>query len=187
VHHPDGLRLHIIGNTTDPSKVVLKFTRTKGVLVLDGNALGMLNGVTVQGDGTNNCITAENDAFITLGENTVVEKCNLGIVVVQQSVVSAFNVVTQDNLLDGILVVRGSTFLASKVLSQRNGRYGVQFVQGSHVYLEDSTFNANGWVGVQGNHVSSAVVVRGNASGNGIAPYSPALNTFANDGTIILN
>jgi hypothetical protein len=186
VHHPDGLRLHIIGNTTDPSKVVLKFTGTYGVLVQDGNALGMLAGVTVQGDGTvTQCVTASNDAFMTLGEKTVVEKCSNGLVVNQHSFVWAPNLVAQDNTLDGIHVVRGSTFSSSKAVSRRNGEHGLQVFANSAAFVQGGAFSGNGSYGIFGLVTSSADVAGGTASGNRLAPYSPAINTLGNYGSLI--
>ena len=47
--HPDGKRIRILGNLGDPSLVTLKFNGAAGLLA-DGTSLGLLDGVTLQGD-----------------------------------------------------------------------------------------------------------------------------------------
>lgn len=52
VEHPDGARIRIHGATSDPNDVVLIFAGSDGVLVHNGQVLGYLGELTLQGDGS---------------------------------------------------------------------------------------------------------------------------------------
>jgi hypothetical protein len=75
INHRDGNRIEILGNTSDPSRVVLQFAATSGIEVKEGAALGYLDGITIVGDGTSvdaNGVYVHSNAFLECGPDVVV-------------------------------------------------------------------------------------------------------------------
>jgi len=57
VDHPNGDRIHIIGNTADETKVKLNFALDEsGIVVKNGNKLGLVNGLTLTGNTTSSSV-----------------------------------------------------------------------------------------------------------------------------------
>lgn len=72
IDHPDGARIAIVGDPTDPANVVLSFPDSEGIHVADNGALGLLDGVTLQGSGTSSDgmhgVEVETGAMARLGD-----------------------------------------------------------------------------------------------------------------------
>ncbi len=84
ITHPDGDRIHLIGNVANPAAVRMMWTGdVDGVVVRNGNSLGLLDGVTLDGDrasGTDRAgVLSDRGAVVGLGDHVVVADWNDGV------------------------------------------------------------------------------------------------------------
>lgn len=66
IDHPDGAHIRLVGNVSDPSRVVLDFSGSDGVVVPAGRDLGVLSGFTLTGDSTADTVGISVEANATL-------------------------------------------------------------------------------------------------------------------------
>ena len=125
-NHPDGERLYITGNTSDPSSVVLNFTGLGHISIIlnGGHYLQEFRGFTVQGDGTTD---------------------SLGIYVAHHSYAIFGELVIQGFDTDGMQFIRdaGGYLIADSVEIAHNGGNGLgvyfnSFVEARGVYIHDN-------------------------------------------------
>lgn len=170
IDHPDGKRIYIIGNTTTPSAVVLNFSAGKdGISCFDGQVLGLIDGVTLNGNTTSGLpvgIESASGSTINTGSNVVVKNFYNGIFAYNNSTIICYGVTVQDcdghgiaasyssfihcgnatsknNLLSGITSWGNSTIYAGDATSDNNTNSGVYAFQESMIDFTNSTSKNN--------------------------------------------
>ncbi len=150
VAHPSGDRIRIVGNTDDPSTVVLSFPEgVSGLQITNNNTLGWIDGVTLRGAGAEsdwaNGVLALNGARAALGSEVVVE----------------------DFAGHGMVVSRGASVLASGVEVRNNGGMGFLTYSASSLVAWNSRSEGNGGDGYRVSLASSGEFFQATSEGNG--------------------
>jgi hypothetical protein len=137
--HRDGGRISIIGNTDDPSAVVLDFPQGGGIN-LPMSRLGLIDGVTIRGSraatgsAASHGVQATEGAVIRLGANVVVENFPFsGLRATLQGHITANGVISRNNGLDGFAVFNSGSMLAYEAEARGNGRFGMNITVGGAV------------------------------------------------------
>ncbi len=147
IEHPDGARIHIVGNTLNPGEVRLVFRDVAGIVVDRGGALGLLDGVTLafQGDvPARSGVVADEASFIGLVPDVIVEgftghcvgalkassviassvtarRCSTGIHASEGADVDASQALLEDHRTAGVVASTGGTVNASGATIARSG------------------------------------------------------------------
>lgn len=169
VRHPDGARLEIVGNTSDPSRVVLSFEGSDGLVVDDGYVLGLLDGVTVQGDGagTQKAAVRVNAAMARLGPATrLTGFSGFGVWASTGAIVIAGDVQSTSQGVDGFFVDHGSVLEAPGATASSN-RHGVAASGGSYVDFAGGTTTSNSQIGLYALNGSAVNAVGASSTSNG--------------------
>ena len=149
VDHRDGQRIAIVGNTADPSKVVLRFTgTTEGLFVVRGRALGQLAGVTIRGvtsqEGAPGVWVAESSA-LRCGAGVIVEGWSwAGIVADYNSSVRCDGAIARNNGGEGFLANRGSSLRARQATASGNAAHGFSATGAANADVRQSEAIDNG-------------------------------------------
>ena len=197
IRHPDGDRIHLIGDPSDSSAVVLQFPGTDGVFLINGSRLGGIDGLTLQGDGAAGVgvrLMRQSSAFISPG--VVIDGFNTGIQVVSNSsvvasgveitgcatgigsqvgsVVSATESVITAPTLGCWTASNGSTLIAAQGDCTNPGTWGGQAVTGATLYAYEATVSGavDGWTATRG----SIVDARGTATHATSCHYAAVLD-----------
>jgi hypothetical protein len=158
INHPYGDRIEIIGNQTNPEQVVFDFGPNDGIVVENGNAIGLIDGVTIQGDGTagRSGVHASNNATIKLGANVVVQDFgHSGVKASAGGVVWANGVTSRDNGRYGFLATENGTIHAMASLAQNNSDGYIATIN-STIIATNSTASGNtnrGFLSVGGSYI----------------------------------
>jgi len=171
--HRDGGRIHILGNLTDPTLVVLGFPNGGGLFV-ESTELGLINGVTIQGNkgdsgsaSGSHGIFAMQNGVINLGNKVIVRDfTGAGVQAVSNSVILAPSVRSEDNGLDGFVAMDGGVIIADNARALNNGGAGFSANSGGIVKGPDITSTGNGGVGVSATHNSVLTADRSSIEGN---------------------
>ena len=170
IDHPDGKRIYIVGNTTTPSSVTLNFAAGKdGITCIDGQTLGLIDGVTLNGDttsGTPGGIEAVNGSNIYVGSNVVVKEFYVGIFVSHNSTVLCDSVVAQDCDSHGITASYSSYINCANATSKDNGASGITSWGGSVIYAASAIADNNTNSGVYAFQESMIVFTNGTSKNN---------------------
>ncbi len=154
IHHPNGNRIQIVGNTGDPSAVVLQFDNSTGLSLGQGDHLGLLDGVTLRGNGVVGGanywgIYADWGATALLGGNVVVDNFDDdGITARRGAVVRANNVTVRNVGGDGIFSSLGGTVFADNATIETPGASGLRADWDSLLMSSGSTVSNAGSHGV---------------------------------------
>ena len=157
VDHPDGARIHVIGNEDTPAAVLLNFGQDEdGVEVRDGRALAELNGVTLQGPGAasgsgGHGIYVRRNAYLSLGSAT---DGGPGVVVI------GFGG-------DGMRAEDGGVLVARGVTVSDNGGSGVRAMDGSYLEASGAVSTGNIDVGMRASNGATLVASGSETSTNG--------------------
>lgn len=194
VTHPQGNRIHLLGNTTTPSSCTIEFTGN-GVTVKDGNRLGLVDGFTLKGNaGTASGVYAYNGSSITCGENLVVRDFNQGVFsyagsnIVADGVTSSYNTgngfyaksatltannaTASYNQTSGVVSSNGASVVFANSLSEYNSLYGIQAYWNGTIDGRFATTRNNGHYGFLAQVEAVIYATNSSATGNG---YGAAL------------
>lgn len=207
--HPDGERIAIVGDTTDPSAVELRFADSAGIELVGPFVLGLLDGVTIAMDANTTTddlhgVQAVDGALIRLGESVVVSGWSGDGVRADYGGIVRANGVTVSGTGEGFAAVRLGLVVAGDALATNNingffsSRFGLLDAEGATSMTNTSYgFRArrHGWLvatsGLADSNGSTAysaidgalIVANGaNATGNHPASFDPAAAGV--DGTI---
>lgn len=151
--HPDGARIEIVGNTGSPGSVVLAFSGgAGGVVVEDGHALGRLDGVRLQGDGTGSDpgVHARFGGHIRLGPDVIV---------------AGFGG-------DGVCAEGGGSIVARGVTASGNGGHGFHARGNAFIEAEGATATDNEGAGFVAASGASMVAAGAVATGSGLDGFA---------------
>lgn len=185
IEHADGARIAIVGNVTTPSAVVLRFTGN-GVELSEGQALGYLGGVTLDGPGaasatTYTGLTVSNSAALAHGP-LVITDFNLGVSVSRGAALTntystlTFPLtegnITIESCANGMYAEMGGSVATYPLLMSDITRYGLLAMNGGSVAATYSTFDDIGSIAVWADrgseiHVDGATI-SGVTAGTGI-------------------
>jgi len=195
VSHANGDKIQILGDTVDPSNVVLNFaTGTRGLTVSDGNTLGLINGFTLNGtDSTGTTgLLASQSSSITCGASVVISDFQVGVYATRNSSIICNNIETSSNLVNGIYAEANSSVQAQNASSNSNGTYGVAALYESYIIFTGGTVDGNSTAGI---YSSTGSLIHGgnstvkNNTGIGIHAtktgnvYIPTAPTYSGNGT----
>ncbi len=130
IDHRDGDNIQIVGNPANPSQVRFEFGGSDALYVSKGNAIGLLDGVTLDGLGLGGTgVHADNGAVVRLGSVAVLNfdvgmHASLGSLLIADGAESAYN------LGNGIEAF-GATVSAQNALVEHNGGNGLALNAGS--------------------------------------------------------
>lgn len=207
ISHSQGSRINIIGNTTSPDQLVIKFkASTKGILLEDGSVLGLIDGFTF--DGVNksaNGITVNDSSHLTTGSSVVCKNFKTGLRANRNSTVRCPYIVVNYNDY-GIIASGGADVYCgySEAKHNTNDGYHAQYMAhldarestasnnangfyantGAYMTLSNATATSNSSLGVcatNGAYIQASGVT---SSSNG-TNYSPAINTVNNGNSYI--
>lgn len=148
VDHPDGNRIHIQGNTTNPALCALVFQPgVNGVSVSHSRALGMINGFTLQGsDQTGIGIQAYSSGSITTGSAIIVRGFERGVQASFSSTIECAGIQATENQ-HGIIAIYSSSISAPTATASENTWNGFATNAGSSMSAWSSTALNNGHAG----------------------------------------
>lgn len=152
IGHPDGARINIVGDTSDPGATVLQFADSDGIVVGPNQALGMLDGVTLMYVGTTNDeagLRVGANGYLELGSgtavHTVVEGWAIGISV-EGGTLYAEGAVSEGleitSCTTGVHVEMGGSLHAA-FLSVDGSTVAADAVFDSVMNIEDATLSAS--------------------------------------------
>lgn len=141
--HPEGNRLQIVGNQTNPQAVVLNFTSCDGLQIFENAMFGYINGVRIVGNASS--VTRGvlcQQARLVLGPNVQISGFGTGLRAVQNADVTASNVTISNCTGFGIAAERGATVLAVSAVISNIGTSttgtGLQSIIGSTVRADSA-------------------------------------------------
>jgi hypothetical protein len=189
VDHPDGDKIHIIGDCDGNSCNLLFEEKTNGLQVSDGNKLGLIDGFYFIGtaDSQDNQfygIYANDSGVIKTGENMAVQNFYNGIFADNHSYILANKIKSTNNAHDGILASNGSTITANNAVTNDNKYCGVHAENSSNIYGDDIQ-SKNNSMGVFAAFASSITIrgslVAGNSDGGILADYNAIISASGSD------
>ena len=179
VVHPDGDRIHIIGDCKRQLCTIGFEDDASGLVVDNGNKLGLLDGFifigkNLGGDAVG--ITANQKSSIILGSNISVQNFYIGIYAVSGSFIKASYVKASNNQCIGVIASAGSTIIADNAeansnVSERCAHLccdGIAATGSSYVNASYATANNNKYGIVS---ASGSTVVADNATANNNIGY----------------
>ena len=147
VNHPNGDRIHIVGNTADETQVKLNFALDQsGIVVEDGNKLGLIDGLTLTGNTTSSSVygvAASDSSTIIFGTAVTVDSFGDGILSKGSSSIYCRSVISKNNANSGIAAYHGASIDANSSNSSNNSGDGVVSSSGSSVGFSDGVANNN--------------------------------------------
>ncbi len=147
VDHPYGRQIEIIGNTSNPSAVVLNFANfTSGVSLLDGMVLGLFDGFTMNGGtnpGDSSGISAERNSNIKCGNNVVIDGFYRGVFARWASFVQIKNSIVRNCVYTGLDSWSGSTIRADGSSVTGNGSNGVYANANGSIFIPNGSVTGN--------------------------------------------
>ena len=158
INHPNGDRLHIVGDVDAPLDHTLRFVDSDGVIVRQGNTLAGLNGITLNGsEGTHIGVLADTGAVVDMSGTTWLTgwRGDAGIVARRGAVVTANGALSCDNDV-GFLVELGGVLQVDDTRADRNELAG--YVSTSGGVLTGADLDAHDSVNGYGISVESAGV-----------------------------
>jgi len=208
-NHPNGKKIHIIGNTADKSKCTIKFSvnTSIGLQVNNGNTLGLIDGFTFIGNEKEEShgILANGNATIICGKHMTVKNFYRGITSFRGSFIHANYILAIENSCCGIYASMDSLVDANYSTAKNNKEYGVLAWNGS-IYFGNATSSGNGLSGVatsMGGFIrADGSIIENNQYGlraiwnssiqandaivrNNSTNFSPAKNTEGNHSSVI--
>lgn len=167
VSHPNGARINIMGNTTNPTNCTINFSLS-GLMVSNGNTLGLIDGFTFVGIGDGAGIFAQNNATITCGPNMIVKEFMRGVFATVNSYIMAINITSINNSKNGIASYYSSFINADGATSSDNGTNSV-YAPGGIISFINGRSEYNGLNGIHalmgGNVYADNAVIRFNNTG----------------------
>lgn len=175
VHHPDGGRVRIEGETGSPADVHLYFTGSSGVVVDEGSALGYVGAVTLHGDGVTDAqgfwVTGSSAAAI--GPLTIDDFGGDGLEVSGASALVAGmgDLAVTDSGQTGIRISENSAaYLPSFQVAHSvpfSGAYGALVDRGGYLYGAGAAVSGSGGSGFYVDGGASVDIANAASSGNG--------------------
>ncbi len=141
IHHPQGDRIYIVGNTTTPTSCVLQFTGN-GFNVTDSNKIGLINGFKLVGANTGYGISASYGASAYCGANMEITGFQHGVYAEYGGTVKADYVHSYSNTQNGLLAKAG-TISGKYAVVNNNGQNGLAAYAGGNVDFDHGTAYAN--------------------------------------------
>ena len=184
VSHPDGNRINIIGNLVSPSSVVLNFSNTSGFSVINRNKLGLIDGVTLNGDDSASTygIFASNNSLVKVGDNVVIRDFEKGISAVNSSFIGVGQSTVISNSI-GIHTYRNSVIVFNG--TSANNDIGVSAFRRSTITVNSASQVINNIsYGIRARDYSAIHAQATSVSGNGIN-YSPGKDSEGNNESYI--
>ena len=175
ITHPNGDRIHILGNTTNPGACVLAFQSDQvGIHVKDGNRLGRMEGFHLFG-GTRG-VAAEHGGYIRLGGAMIIEGSNYGLFAYRGGTIVAGTsgpngIHVHGNSSHGIYASTNSHISAEYGLSENNNGSGVRCDSSSSIRFQNGIARNNDQWGVDAHWNSHIDASNGSAAGNGQGQY----------------
>jgi len=145
VAHPNGDAIHIIGDVESPESCALQFENVHGFVAQNGNRIGLIDGFTISGNitqGTAVGVLADNNAYIRLGGNIIVESFSDGIAAHWNSSIDARYIESRNNSQHGYISAKSSTIKASNSTAEHNG-IGYIARDGSYLHAYNTTSRNN--------------------------------------------
>jgi hypothetical protein len=97
-YHSEGKNINIVGNTTDPSQVVLNFTGVHGFRLYSSSTIGLIDGITLEGDNSCPCygVYISDNSKVNIGKNMVIRNFEYGVVLRNNSYGSIGGLITNN-------------------------------------------------------------------------------------------
>ena len=197
IRHGDSDRIRITGSPGQPEQVVLQFDDSAGLVLADGARLGLVNGLTLQGNrdrSLHSGVLVSNGAYLHLGASMVIRSFpgrgihagNGGIVIVsrQSEDPDGAHLIVENNGGTGVEAETSAIISARWAELRGNGHHGALATNNAIVHLGDAQIVGNGPPGVDGQfdgaNVVSAQMLLHNAtvSGNGRFGVAAASNSM---------
>ena len=126
VSHPNGDSIHIIGKTGNPADCMLNFTDSSGLVVDNGNTLGLIDGFHLNGLDKDNTygIHALHGSHINVGTGVWVSNFGRGIQAEANSSILANGITSFGNKAQGFQAINSSVIRAEYARSYDNGASG---------------------------------------------------------------
>ena len=139
IDHPNANRIHITGESS--SSVTLSFAvDTDGITCNDGNALGLINGLTIEGSVSQGIpvgILSTRGSSIYIGSDVIIREFGKGISADSNSTIFCEGVTVNDCTKVGFQSAGSSNIYASYSTSDNN-RYGYSCAIGSSMAISGS-------------------------------------------------
>ncbi len=193
IAHPNGDRIHILGDSDDPTAVVLDYTGFGGALRIGAGArLGYLDGVTLQGadlEGTVGVVVEANgtafvgpnveatgfgwagfvagaSAFLHANGTRAFENPGDGYVAFEGGVLSANGATSEGNGHNGFTASSNASLQARGALAHDNGHIGYASWMSAVLNTEDSTATDNEGDGYQASQGAMLRAIGATATNN---------------------
>ncbi len=144
INHPNGARLHLIGNTTTEASCSFTFRNGQdGIVVSDGHTLGLIDGFKLIGDNEQGSgIHATRNSTLITGEHVTITSFQNGIYASWSSTIDSPSLVVDDNVI-GVRGFAGSTISADSCTATDN-QYGFSSSGGAaYILANSSTITGN--------------------------------------------
>ncbi len=180
VAHPNGDRIHVVGNTGNPNAVTFSVVDSTALNVTDGNKLGRFDGIRLLGNNSAyNGVSISRGAHANLGPNLVVDQFGgHGILVRDGSYLRAPSITVTNSGSRGIYALYGSFLHLSGATISDSGSSGVEVAFTSTLEGAGLTVNDNYGHGVVTHGGSSAYVGTSTGSGNRFATFQANWNSY---------
>lgn len=178
-YHSEGKNIRIIGNTTDPSQVVLNFTGVHGFQLYSSSTIGLIDGITLVGDNSCPCygVYVSDNSKVGIGNNMVIRNFEYGVVFRNNSYGTVGGLLTNNQEAGLYAKYNSAVNVEPGTVSSFNNR-GYSASAKSTIYLSSTASadnnSGNGYVAWLFSSILSA-----GASGNGI-DFAPAYRTEGN-------
>jgi hypothetical protein len=161
VTHPEGDKIYIVGNPTNPEYCRLNFSDIDGsaIVATNGSTLGKIMGFLLYGDGISNPVKRGIYAYANSNiycSNMIINNFWAGVFAQYDSSIYAYSV-TSSNNTHGFGSAAGSYLVADNSDGSGNSSFSYYAYAGSSIHVFDSTGNS----------------------------YSPSLNQVGNQNSII--
>jgi hypothetical protein len=189
VDHPDGDKIHIIGDCNGNSCNLQFKPDANGLQVSDGNKLGLIDGLYFIGTSYNQKskfygIYANNGGIIKTGGNMAVQNFYNGVFADNHSYILVNKIKSTNNAYDGILASNGSTITANNAVTNDNKYCGVHAKNSSNIY-GNNIQSKNNSMGVFAKYASSITIpdslVAGNLDGGIFAAFNAIISASYSD------
>lgn len=145
IKHPDGDKIQILGNTTVAENCTINFSSCDaGLLVANGNKLGLLNGFNLYGgNSVPYGIVVKDASFLQSGPKIVVNNfSSSGIYVSSHSYINACYITSSYNGI-GFQIQMNSTAMVEHATASNNSSYGFFVQYDSFAYAKYATASNN--------------------------------------------
>ena len=146
ITHPQGDKIHILGDVDYLDDCPLRFTDSNGIVVSNKTGLGLIDGFHIWGSDTADTlgISATNSGRVNVGENVKVSDFSTGLWAKEEGVIYANKITSYSHLKNGFVSSVGGYLEADNSESYSNSNNGFLSNYGGNLQTQysDSYYNA---------------------------------------------